>query len=195
MGRICYIMGKSSSGKDTMFKKLKERMPELRTIIPYTTRPVRAGESDGVEYYFVDEEKLNAMEKEGRIIEVREYHTKHGIWKYFTANDGQIDLDRHNYLVIGTLESYEAMCRYFGQDKLIPVYIEVENGLRLERALQRERGQSEPKYSEMCRRFLADEADFSEENLKRAGIGRRFMNHGIEDCLEEIHIYLKERLK
>lgn len=195
MGRICYIMGKSSSGKDTIFKKLKERMPELRTIIPYTTRPVRAGETDGVEYYFVDEEKLNAMEGEGRVIEVREYHTKHGIWKYFTANDGQIDLDRHSYLVIGTLESYEAMCRYFGKDKLIPVYIEVENGLRLERALQRERGQSEPKYSEMCRRFLADETDFSEENLKRAGIGRYFMNHRIEDCMEEIHIYLKERLK
>lgn len=195
MGRICYIMGKSSAGKDTIFKKLQESMPELRRIILYTTRPVRAGETDGVEYYFVDEEKLKVMKKEDRVIEVREYNTKHGMWKYFTANDGQIDLDRHNYLVIGTLESYEAMCRYFGEDKLVPVYIEVENGLRLERALQRERGQSEPKYSEMCRRFLADEADFSEENLKRAGIGRSFMNHRIEDCLEEIHIYLKEKLK
>lgn len=195
MGKICYIMGKSSSGKDTIFKMLKEKMPEFKTIILYTTRPVRAGETDGIEYYFVEEEKLEAMEKEGRVIEVRQYNTKHGIWKYFTADDGQIDLDRHNYLVIGTLESYEAMCRYFGKDKLIPVYIEVENGLRLERALQRERGQSEPKYSEMCRRFLADEADFSEENLKRAEIGRSFMNHRIEDCLEEIYVYLKEKLK
>ncbi|MBA4701739.1 MAG: guanylate kinase [Ruminococcus sp.] len=195
MGRICYIMGKSSSGKDTIFKKLKEKMPELRILIPYTTRPLRAEETDGVEYYFVDEEKQKVMEEEGRVIEVREYDTKHGIWKYFTANDGQIDLNRHSYLVIGTLESYEAMCRYFGKDKLIPVYIEVEDGLRLERALQRERGQSEPRYSEMCRRFLADEADFSEENLKKAGIGRSFRNHKIEDCLEEIHTYLKEKLK
>lgn len=195
MGKICYIMGKSSSGKDTMFKKLKEIMPELKTIILYTTRPVRAGETDGVEYYFVDEEKLKTLEEEGRVIELREYNTKHGIWKYFTADDGQIDLNKHNYLVIGTLESYEAMCDYFGKDKLIPVYIEVEDGLRLERALQRECGQSEPKYSEMCRRFLADEEDFSDENLKCAGIGRSFMNHRIEDCLEEIHIYLKEKLK
>lgn len=47
MGKICYIMGKSSSGKDTIFKKLKEILPQFRTIILYTTRPIRAGETDG----------------------------------------------------------------------------------------------------------------------------------------------------
>ena len=45
MGKIVYLMGKSSSGKDTIFKELmKEGTMDLRTIVPYTTRPIRAGE-------------------------------------------------------------------------------------------------------------------------------------------------------
>ena len=93
--------------------------------------------------------------------------------------DGQIDLDAHDYLVIGTLVSYRALREYFGEEKLLPVYIEVEDGLRLARAVERERRQAEPKYSELCRRFLADEEDFSEENLKKAGITRRFENRDL----------------
>ena len=195
MGKICYIMGKNSSGKDTIFKKLEERMPEFKTVTLYTTRPARAGETNGIEYYFVDEGKLKAMEDKGYVIEIRAYNTKHGVWKYFTADDGQINLDRYNYIIIGTLESYEAMCRYFGRERLIPVYIEVEDGLRLKRALQRERRQSEPKYSEMCRRFLADQVDFSDENLKKAGIKRRFRNHKMEECLQDVQAYLGKKLR
>ena len=93
--------------------------------------------------------------------------------------------------MIGTLQSYEAMRRYFGKDRLVPVYIEVEDGERLARALMRERQQNEPKYSEMCRRFLADQEDFSEENLNNAGIIKRFQNDNMEECIEEIQTYLK----
>lgn len=194
MGKICYIMGKSSSGKDTVFKKLKEVLPQFRTITLYTTRPIREGETDGVEYYFTDEKKLESMEKQGTVIEMRAYDTKCGVWKYYTANDGQIDLDKYHYLVIGTLQSYEAMRRYFGKDRLVPVYIEVEDGERLARALMRERQQNEPKYSEMCRRFLADQEDFSEENLNNAGIIKRFQNDNMEECIEEIQTYLKKEM-
>lgn len=191
MSKIYYMMGKSSSGKDSIFKEVKKRMPGLKDIVLYTTRPIREGETDGVEYHFVNEEKLRELEEKGCVIELRAYHTKCGIWKYFTADDGQIELDRYDYLVIGTLESYEAMRRYYGQEKLIPVYVEVEDGVRLERALMRERQQAEPKYAEMCRRFLADSEDFSEENLNRAGIERRFENVDFEKCVEEICAYIR----
>ena len=186
MSKIFYVMGKSSSGKDTIYKEIREQMPELRSITPYTTRPIREGETDGVEYFFVDEERLHQMQEEERVIEVRSYHTKCGIWTYFTADDGQIDLKSQDYLVIGTLESYSGMREYFGDEKIIPIYIEVEDGLRLERALGRERQQKVPKDAEMCRRFLAHSEDFSEENLKKAGIERRFENVELEKCLEEI---------
>ncbi len=191
MGKIYYVMGKSSSGKDTIYKKMLERHPWFRTIVPYTTRPIREGERDGVEYFFVDEERLREMQESEQVIEVRSYNTRCGIWTYFTADDGQIDLDAHDYLVIGTLVSYRALREYFGEEKLIPVYIEVDDGLRLARAVERERRQAEPKYTELCRRFLADEEDFSEENLSRAGITRRFENRDLDACLEEIEEYIR----
>ncbi len=190
MGKIFYLMGKSSSGKDSIFKKIKERIPELKNIILYTTRPIREGEQNGVEYHFVDENKLQELEKRGCVIEQRAYQTKHGIWKYFTADDGQVDLSKYSYLVIGTLVSYQEMCKYFGKENMIPLYVEVEDGLRLSRALERERQQAAPKYAEMCRRFLADSEDFSEKNLQDAGITKRFQNLDFQKCVSEICAYI-----
>ncbi len=193
MGKICYLMGKSSSGKDTIFKALKESRFDFNTITLYTTRPIREGESDGVEYHFVNDNDLKRMIAQKRVIEVRAYNTKCGIWSYFTVDDGQIDIKK-NYIVIGTLESYQSMANYYGRDRLIPIYLNVEDGLRLERALHREQRQTNPKYAEMCRRYLADEKDFSEENLKKAGIDKQFTNNDMKSCLKEIYSYLDKEI-
>lgn len=193
MSKIFYLMGKSASGKDTIYKKIRERMPELKTIVIYTTRPIREGEAEGVEYHFVDEDKLQQFQKEDKVIELREYHTVHGIWKYFTVNDGQFDADE-NYIAIGTLESYKGLRDYLGKEKLVPIYIEVEDGIRLERALARERAQREPKYEELCRRFLADAEDFSEDKLEKMGITRRFFNTDVEKCVDEIVLGIREKM-
>ena len=186
MGKIFYIMGKTASGKDTIFRELKERCPQLGMVVPYTTRPIRAGEKNGVEYFFTDEAALAKMEAEHKIIEIRSYDTVHGIWKYFTAADGQIDLESSDYLMIGTLESYGKLKKYYGAAYLVPVYIEVEDGERLNRALTRERQQEVPRYAEMCRRFLADTEDFSEDHLRAAGIKKRYYNDDQKRCLDEI---------
>lgn len=193
MGKIFYVMGKSSSGKDTIFEELlADQKLGLNKIILYTTRPIRFGETDGVQYHFVNEEKLRALMEKGKVIELRSYNTVCGVWKYFTADDENIHLEEKNYLAIGTLESYEKLKDYYGTEKIEPVYIEVEDGIRLERALFREKKQEKPNYEELCRRFLADASDFSEENISKAGINRRFYNNGsIEQCIEEIAEYIR----
>lgn len=186
MSKIYYLMGKSSSGKDTIYKKIRESFTNLKTITLYTTRPIRDGEHEGEEYHFVDEETLAGLQKSGKVIELRTYDTVYGEWKYFTVDDGQFDLEKEDYLMIGTLESYGKMQEYFGPDVMVPLYIEVEDGERLMRALFREREQKTPKYAEMCRRFLADTKDFSEENLERLGIKERYENLELEQVLREI---------
>ncbi len=192
MGKIFYIMGKSSSGKDTIYKRLMaDEDISFKEIVGYTTRPIREGETHGKEYYFVTTEQMEGMRQEGKIIEHRAYNTVHGVWNYFTADDGQIDFTKGDYLLIGTLESYENICKYYGEDALVPIYVYVDDGVRLDRALRRERMQKEPKYAEMCRRFLADEADFSEENIMRNRIEKRFENNQLEQCIEEIKAYIK----
>lgn len=188
-------MGKSSTGKDTIYKHLiKDNEIKLHTIVPYTTRPIRAGETDGVEYFFTDEAGFLKLKEEGRLIEDRAYNTCLGLWRYFTVNDSQIDLENKNYIMIGTLESYNKTKEFFGQEKLVPVMIELDDGIRLQRALDREKAQDKPKYHELCRRFLADAEDFSEEKIKDAQILKRFFNNDLQQCLAEIMLYLKEQL-
>lgn len=190
MGRIICLMGKSSAGKDTIYRRLLEDGSlGLRKIVPYTTRPIRAGELDGREYRFTDEAGFKRLKSQGKVIEDRAYHTCHGLWRYFTVDDGQIQ-EGLNYLMIGTLEAYERLQKYFGADRLLPVLIELDDGIRLQRALNRELAQASPKYAEMCRRFLADSEDFSQEKIERAGISRRFVNDELERCLGEIRTYI-----
>lgn len=192
MGKIYYVMGKSSSGKDTVYQDLLGREElELENMVLYTTRPIRAKEREGVEYYFITNQELDLLERQGRVIECRAYHTVEGVWKYATVDNGNLQLDQRDYLAIGTLVSYEKMKKYFGEKRLIPIYIEVQDDLRLERAIQRERKQANPNYEELCRRFLADAADFSEEKLESAGIRVRFENNGDrETCMNEVANYI-----
>ncbi len=191
MGKIICLMGKSAVGKDSVFKRLLEdRRLGLRTIVPYTTRPIRDGEHNGVEYYFTDEVGYEKYKGQGRIIEERLYHTVLGPWRYFTVDDGRIEAQA-DYIVIGTLEAYLRLRDYFGRGKVLPILLEVDDGIRLQRALDRERVQEHPKYEELCRRFLADSEDFARDNIAAAGIERHFVNEDLEQCLEEIKDYIR----
>lgn len=187
MGKIFCIMGKSATGKDTIYKSLLQNSElKLNRIVSYTTRPIREGEEDGIEYHFTDVEIMHQLEEQGKIIECRAYDTIHGIWYYYMVKDSQIDLTNNNYLIIGTLESYIKIRNYFGINTVIPIYIDLDDGERLTRALEREKTQSKPKYEEMCRRFLADCQDFSCTKLKEAGIEKIYVNNDLEKCLYEI---------
>lgn len=191
MGKMIYLLGKSSTGKDTVYKQLLgNESLHLKKIVPYTTRPIRVGETDGDEYFFTDDKGFQELKAQGKVIEDRAYHTYHGLWRYFTVDDGNIDLENNDYIIIGTLESFVKTREYFGKDKVLPVLLTVDDGERLQRALDRERGQENPRYQELCRRYLADEEDFSEEKMKEAGISLKFSNENLEKCLLEIEDYL-----
>lgn len=188
MSKLFCIMGKSASGKDTIFKKLtQDENLDLKRVVSYTTRPMREGEQEGVEYHFVTAQRLEELQKEGKVIERRDYSTVHGIWSYFTVDDGQVNFSlKQDSIIIGTLESYQKIRMYFVKENVIPLYIHVEDGLRLGRALERERQQEEPGYAEMCRRFLADAQDFSEEKMAACEIDRIYENIDLEQCLNDI---------
>jgi guanylate kinase len=156
----------------------------------YTTRPRRDGEQEGVQYHFVTEEDLARMRREGRVLEERTYQTVHGPWTYFTADDGQLVEDGPDVLMAGTPESCAALRRFYG-DRLVPLYLTLDDGERLARALARERAQTHPKYAELCRRFLADEADHNPEALLAAGVTKTFDNTELDGCLAELKAYIR----
>lgn len=163
MSRIFCIVGKSCSGKDTLYARILERYPELVPVILHTTRPMRPGEAEGRTYHFVTEEQLRQYEAEGRVLEKRVYRTTQGPWTYFTLRF-ELDADR---LVITTLEGARALMDCYGPRAVQVVYLDVDDRTRLLRYIDRESRQEKPDYAEVCRRFLADQDDFSEERLAR----------------------------
>jgi guanylate kinase len=183
MGKIFYLMGKSASGKDTIYRILQQDFPSFQGVTIYTTRPIREGEQDGVEYHFVTMERCRELESSGKVIERRTYQTVAGPWDYFTVDDGEINLQEKSYLLLGTLESFRKIQAYYGEKSVYPLYIEVEDGVCLERAVFREKKEKTPNYREVCRRFLADAEDFSEEKLAEAGIHKRYQNDDLNQCL------------
>ncbi len=195
MGKIFVIMGPSCSGKDTLYKELKDYYGNvLKSIVLHTTRPMRKGEVEGKTYYFINDEKFEEMQKNNEIAEYRLYDTTHGIWTYATASRS-IDLDNNDYLTINTLEGFKSLKDYYGEDIVVPLYIQVDEDVRLRRAINREKKQiveklkkegkeipkesnkdkyaineDDPKIKEMRRRIEADSKDFSVEKRIEAGI-------------------------
>ena len=196
VGHIFYLMGKSATGKDHLYEALLSD-PDLRLkpLVLYTTRPMRKGERDGIEYHFTDEEGLESLRQAGKVVEERAYQTVQGIWHYFTVDDDAVDLTWHDYLAIGTPESFGKLRRFYGKETVIPLYIQTEDRIRLERAMKREAKQPSPDYEEMCRRFLADQKDFSEKKLERAGIYQRFENNSsLGECIGKLKNCIQEQL-
>lgn len=188
MKKIFYLLGRSGVGKTYVFNKLKSDpiiKRHCKTIVGYTTRPIRPGEVEGDEYNFITEEALRSL----RPIEVRNYNVivneEPAVWTYATCADN-IDIEDSYYIGIGTLESYQKLQEHFynrfGESVVVPIYIIARDEDLLVNYLAREMN-SGKNYDEMCRRFLADREDFSKEKLEEVGITNKntYMNRYHDD--------------
>ncbi len=70
---VFVVTGPSGAGKGTLIKALVERIPALEVAISATTRPQRPGETNGVEYHFLDEQTFVARIEEGAFLEHVKY--------------------------------------------------------------------------------------------------------------------------
>lgn len=193
-GRIFCLMGKSASGKDTVYSVIRESFDKLglQQLVMYTTRPKRVGEVDGHEYNFIAQDELDALEEDGKIIERRDYDTVYGVWSYAIVNDEQLVSGRDYVIKEETPAGYAKLAQRLGSEHVFPIYIYVEDGVRLMRALSREIGQSVPKYDEMCRRYLSDCEDFADIDADTSIA--RFVNDDIEKCARDILTHIENQL-
>ncbi len=185
MSRIFCIVGKSASGKDTIYKEiLSTCCSNLIPIIPYTTRPKRVEENNGVDYNFVTEEQLMAFEKAGDVIEKRQYFTTQGVWYYFTL---KFNITNNNdYILITTLDGAISIMQEYGSDIVHIVYLVIDDRTRLLRCIERESKQDKPDYLEVCRRFIADQEDFSDFKISIfENVHYIDTNFNIESCLKK----------
>ena len=99
--------------------------------------------------------------------------------------------------LIGVLESFAGTREYYGSGRVLPIYIELDDGERLMRALTRERLPENGRYAEMCRRFLSDANDFREERIRELGITDdvRFENDDLEACAKRIKEWILKSIR
>ena len=183
-------MGKSASGKDTIYNLLKNDLSLLSPVVIYTTRPMRDGEIQDETYHFISMNKMDQLDKNGELIERRDYHTVNGLWSYATGVD--CFEKEKDYILITTPDGYGKMREKITDAILIPIYIEVSDDIRLTRAITRERENERKNFEEVCRRFLSDAEDFREEILEKLEIQNRFNND--ESCFGEVRDFILEKM-
>ena len=128
--KIFAIQGFTSSGKDTIAKRISKEL-NIPILVSHTTRPPRNGEINGVSYHFVNDNFFD----ENEFLEERLYNTEYGVWKYGLH---QSELKNKSYsLFIVDRQGFEELQEKIGEDKLISIFIEVsEETLRERHALR-----------------------------------------------------------
>lgn len=189
---IFCIIGKSASGKDTIFKNILSNIYDIHPLIPITTRPQRVNEYNGIDYLFYTKEQFFNHVNNKSIMEYRSYDVKtrdgmDDIWYYghtYPKNDFSI--------MIGTLDILDSL-KTSEDIKIYPIYIDVDDSERLYRLITRENKSNNPNYRELARRFVADNVDFSDDNLHKHNITdeNTFTNDKLNITVESISNYIK----
>jgi guanylate kinase len=68
-GNLIVVSGPSGSGKTTLAMSAVKELPNLKYAVSYTTRPPRAGELQGIDYFFVAKEEFDRMLAAGELVE------------------------------------------------------------------------------------------------------------------------------
>lgn len=142
------ILGESASGKTTLLNMFIETNPQYRKIITYTTRPMRVGEVDGVDYHFVSQSTFDELVKQDFFVE----HAKYRDWSYGTA---KIDCEKDNAIAVLTPAGFRALKRL--KYDVTSIYLCVDRRSRLINILTR--GDN---IDEAYRRNLSDVGQFDE---------------------------------
>ena len=122
--KIFAIQGFTSSGKDTIAKRISEEF-NMPILVSHTTRPPRDGEINGMSYHFVDDDFFN----ENEFLEKRLYNTEYGVWKY-GLHCNEIENKLYSLFIVDR-QGYEELQEKLGKDKLVSIFIDVsEKDLR-----------------------------------------------------------------
>ena len=161
MYKIVTLSGKAGAGKDRLMqevlKVLREESPEftINEIVSCTTRPMREGEVEGKNYYFLTHEEFAERLADGTMVEATIFND----WCYGSClehmNEDGINIGVYNPEGVAILQSIPDIMVY-------SIFVDAPDKVRLLRQLNREEN---PDVKEIIRRFSADEADFSPDNL------------------------------
>lgn len=149
------LVGKSCSGKDSVVKILCSM--GYSRVATCTTRPMRMGEVDGIDYYFITQSEFMNMIEKGDFAEYREYETEKGLWLYGSRiNDYKYATEK---VIILTPEGLVNIRKKYPNLPIIAIYLAVPNK-ELKRRMMSRANISGEDIKEVKRRYKADKKDF-----------------------------------
>lgn len=140
------VLGKSGSGKTTVVDIITENF-RYDKVVTNTSRPMREGEVDGVDYNFLTDNEFDNLIEKGEFVE---YFIAGNGWKYGTSKKS---LEEDDIFIILTPSGLEKLKE--GKYDTVSIYVDVDDKTRYIRQL--ERGDD---IKEVCRRSITDEKDF-----------------------------------
>ena len=66
MGKVFCIIGRSGVGKSTLERKVSERL-NFKRLISCTTRPMRGGEKEGIDYYYINNDDFQKLQEDNQL--------------------------------------------------------------------------------------------------------------------------------
>ena len=183
--KIFALLGYMGVGKDTILKQVLKDMDDVKPIISTTTRPMRKGETEGVEYYFIDD--TDFFRRGTDFVEQRIYHTKvkeNGVEKDATWRYGieRAELEKDDYLiVIVDSVGYKELKNYVGNGKIVPIFISAPQEELRARALAR--GDLE---AEVDRRLKDDYERFMDFRVRTVYHEVKNTNGRLEEAIKEV---------
>ena len=166
--KLILLIGCMASGKDTI---LKEMIDEgyAEPVISHTSRPMRKGEKDGIEYHFVSAEEMLKMKENNEFIEFKSYKAANNEEWYYGVNKNSLEKGlSKNYILIVDITGMRQIKEYFKDDKdmeITTIFLDVDKETRRKRAIMRDDMTLE-KVKEIERRLKADDKEvypFKEE--------------------------------
>ena len=183
--KIFALLGYMGVGKDTILKQVLKDIDDVKPIISTTTRPMRKGETEGVEYYFIDDTEF--FRRGTDFVEQRIYHTKvkeNGVEKDATWRYGieRMELEKDDYLiVIVDSVGYKELKNYVGNNKIVPIFISAPQEELKARALAR--GDLE---AEVDRRLKDDYERFMDFRVRTVYHEVKNTNGRLEEAIKEV---------
>ena len=118
-------LGMTGTGKTTLAREVSKKL-KIPIIISYTSRPMREGEQEDVDYHYVDNKHFD--DNKDDFIEMREYEVYDGsVWKYGYKKSDFSNKNK-DYIVVIETDGFKAFKEYFGRDKLKPILINSQIG-------------------------------------------------------------------
>lgn len=173
------LMGASASGK-TEVAKMLGKIFAMKKVVTHTTRSMRPGEQNGVDYHFVTKEEFIKLAQNGHFVETVEYNEN-----YYGTSKAEIDTNKVLIIEPNGLKPIKAL----KDNEIVVFFMQASRSVRQKRMI--ERGDNP---SVALERIIIDDAKFNPRNIEGIDYTIDSEHQSIRDITLEVYEKYAKRI-